>query len=148
MYKFFNLKSNSFLNILLDDPPKSIIPTDRLFPQLWAMTKVEPIKKMKKLLCFNTFLLLSISVSCTSDTQDRTVSEQVLKTDKQFLLTYPNLENPGGEILLENEHVVLQRFIVEPGEWEGIHAHPGNQIYVHIKGGEWSGRIGGKSEYS
>ena len=67
---------------------------------------------MKKLLCFITFLLLSILVSCTSDTQDRTVSEQVLKTDKQFLLTYPNLENPGGEILLENEHVVLQRFIV------------------------------------
>ena len=103
---------------------------------------------MKKLLCFITFLLLSISVSCTSDTQDRTVSEQVLETDKQFLLTYPNLENPGGEILLENEHVVLQRLVVGPGEWEGIHAHPGNQIYVHIKGGEWSGRIGGKSEYS
>ncbi len=103
---------------------------------------------MKKLQCFITFLLLSISVSCTSDSQDRTVSEQVLETDKQFLLTYPNLENPDGEILLENEHVVLQRFIVGPGEWEGIHAHPGNQIYVHIKGGEWSGRIGGKSEYS
>jgi len=103
---------------------------------------------MKKLLCFITFLLLSISISCTSDTQDRTVSEQVLETDKQFLLTYPNLENPGGEILLENEHVVLQRLVVGPGEWEGIHSHPGNQIYVHIKGGEWSGRIGGKSEYS
>jgi len=95
-----------------------------------------------------TFLSLSIAVSCTGDMQDRTVSEQIFETDKQFLLTYPNLDNPGGEILLENEHVVLQRLVVGPGEWEGIHAHPGNQIYVHIKGGEWSGRIGGKPEYS
>ncbi len=73
---------------------------------------------------------------------------QVPETDKQFLLTYPNLDNPRGEVLLENEHVVLQRLVVGPGEWEGIHSHPGNQIYVHIKGGEWSGRIDGKSEYS
>ena len=68
--------------------------------------------------------------------------------DKQFLLTYPNLEDPDGEVVLENEHVVLQRLIVGPGEWEGVHSHPGNQIYVHIKGGEWSGRIGGKPDYS
>jgi len=73
---------------------------------------------------------------------------QVPETDKQFLLTYPDLDNPRGEVLLENEHVVLQRFVVGPGEWEGIHSHPGNQIYVHIKGGEWSGRNDGKSEYS
>ena len=73
---------------------------------------------------------------------------QVPETDEQFLLTYPNLDNPRGAVLLENEHVVLQRLVVGPGEWEGIHSHPGNQIYVHIKGGEWSGRIGGKSEYS
>ena len=69
-------------------------------------------------------------------------------TNKQFLLIYPNLDNPQGEVVLENEHVVLQRLVVGPGEWEGLHSHPGNQIYVHIKGGEWSGRIGGKSEYS
>jgi len=62
------------------------------------------------------------------------------------VLIYPNLDNPRGEVLLENEHVVLQRLVVGPGEWEGIHSHPGNQIYVHIKGGEWSGRIDGKSE--
>ena len=73
---------------------------------------------------------------------------QVPETDEKFLLTYPNLDNPRGEVLLENEHVVLQRLVVGPGEWEGIHSHPGNQIYVHIKGGEWSGRIDGKSEYS
>jgi len=59
--------------------------------------------------------------------------------DKPFLLTYPNLEDPDGEVVLTNEHVVLQRFVVGPGEWEGVHSHPGNQIFVHIKGGEWSG---------
>jgi len=63
-------------------------------------------------------------------------------------LTYPNLENSNGDVVLENEYVVLQRLVVGPGEWEGIHSHPGNQLYVHIKGGEWSGRIGGKPEYS
>ena len=50
--------------------------------------------------------------------------------------------------MLENDKLVVQRFIIQPGQWEGIHSHPGNQIYIHIKGGEWSGRIGGKSEYS
>lgn len=103
---------------------------------------------MKKLLLFITFILISIAAACTSETQDTTSSEQAPKNDKQYLLTYPNLDDPDGEILLENEHVVLQRLVVGPGEWEGIHSHPGNQIYVHIKGGEWSGRIGGKSEYS
>ena len=58
---------------------------------------------------------------------------------------YPNIP---GELVLENDKLIVQRFIIQPGQWEGIHSHPGNQIYVHIKGGEWSGRIGGKSEYS
>ena len=63
--------------------------------------------------------------------------------DKQVLLTYPNLADPDGEVLLENDRVVVQRFIIHPGEWEGIHSHPGNQVYIHIKGGIWSGRRGG-----
>ena len=95
-----------------------------------------------------TTVLILLLAACTSSELDRTALEQVPEADKQFLLTYPALENPGGEVLLENEHVVLQRFVVNPGEWEGIHAHPGNQVYVHVKGGEWSGRSGGKSTYS
>ena len=63
-----------------------------------------------------------------------------------FLLTYPNLDDPDGEVLLDNEHVVVQRFIVQPGEWEGVHAHPGNQVYVHVVGGTWSGRLGGEKQ--
>ena len=68
--------------------------------------------------------------------------------NSEFLLTYPNLDNPGGEVLLDNEHVVVQRFIVPPNTWEGIHSHPGDQVYVHVVGGEWSGRAGGEPTYS
>jgi quercetin dioxygenase-like cupin family protein len=67
--------------------------------------------------------------------------------DKPFLLNYPNLENPYGTVVLSNEHVVVQRLIVAPGEWEGVHTHPGNQIYIHIHGGEWTGRLGDEIEY-
>jgi mannose-6-phosphate isomerase-like protein (cupin superfamily) len=65
----------------------------------------------------------------------------------RYLLNYPNLDDPDGEVVLNNQHVVLQKLIVGPGEWEGIHSHPGNQIYVHIKGGYWSGMLGGQFEY-
>ncbi len=100
---------------------------------------------MRRSLTLNTawFLLLAV---CTSAAQDMS-SAEARESDRQFLLTYPNLDNPGGEVLLENEHVVVQRFVVGPGEWEGLHVHPGNQVYVHVKGGYWSGRAGGESTY-
>ena len=65
----------------------------------------------------------------------------------KYLLNYPNLDDSDGEVVLNNEYVVLQKLVVGPGEWEGIHSHPGNQIYVHIKGGYWSGRMHGELEY-
>ena len=65
----------------------------------------------------------------------------------RYLLNYPNLDDPDGEVVLNNEYVVLQKLIVGPGEWEGVHSHPGNQIYVHIKGGYWSGMLGDQFEY-
>ena len=102
---------------------------------------------MRRSLTLNTVLIPLLAV-CTSSAQDKSTSGPAPETDKQFLLTYPNLEDSDGEVVLENEHVVLQRLVVPAGEWEGIHSHPGNQLYVHIKGGEWSGRLGGKSEYS
>ncbi len=58
---------------------------------------------------------------------------------------YPNIP---GELLLENDKVIVQKFTVEPGEFEGLHTHPGNQIYVHIKGGEWTVRRGGRENVS
>ena len=73
---------------------------------------------------------------------------QPTQADQQYLLTYPNLANPVGEVLLENDRVVVQRLVVGPGQWEGIHSHPGNQLCVQVKGGVWSGRLGGESSYS
>jgi mannose-6-phosphate isomerase-like protein (cupin superfamily) len=70
-----------------------------------------------------------------------------LQSDAPFLLNYPNLQNPTGRVVLSNEHVVVQRLLVGPGEWEGVHSHPGNQIYIHIHGGEWTGRLGDDIEY-
>ncbi len=55
--------------------------------------------------------------------------------------TYPN---NTGEVVLENDRVVVQRFIVEPGQWAGDHSHPGNQILVILKGGETTFREGGE----
>ena len=74
--------------------------------------------------------------------------DYVSDEDRPFLLNYPNIEDSDGRVVLTNEHVVLQRLVVGAGEWEGVHSHPGNQIYVHIKGGEWSGRLGGELAYS
>jgi hypothetical protein len=54
--------------------------------------------------------------------------------------------NIPGELLLENEKLVVQRFIIEPGQWEGVHRRPPDQLYIHIKGGEWTVRYGDKSE--
>ncbi len=45
-------------------------------------------------------------------------------------------------MLFENDKLVVQKFIIEPGQWEGIHPHPGNQLYIHIRGGEWTVRRG------
>ena len=58
---------------------------------------------------------------------------------------YPNIP---GEILLENDKLVVQKFVIQPGQWEGVHAHPGNQLYVHLRGGEWTVRYGDRRETS
>ena len=58
---------------------------------------------------------------------------------------YPNIP---GEVLLENDKLVVQRFIIEPGQWEGIHRHPPDQLYIHIKGGEWTVRYGDEENTS
>ena len=65
-------------------------------------------------------------------------------TEQQVGVVYPDIP---GELLLENEYVVVQRFTIEPGQWEGIHSHPGNQIAVRVKGGLWAGRRGGREVY-
>ena len=54
---------------------------------------------------------------------------------KYRYLNYPNIP---GEDLLENEMVIVQRFTVNPGQWEGVHAHHPDMLYIHIKGGQWA----------
>jgi quercetin dioxygenase-like cupin family protein len=50
-------------------------------------------------------------------------------------LNYPNIP---GEDVLENDQVIVQRFTVKPGQWEGVHAHCPDMLYIHIKGGQWA----------
>ena len=52
-------------------------------------------------------------------------------------LSYPNIP---GEDLLTNDAVFVQRFLVQPGQWEGVHAHPPNMLYIHVRGGQWAAR--------
>jgi len=89
-------------------------------------------------------LIVLLSVSFFSITG---LSDLMAATNQQFLLTYPDLENSDGTVVMENPYVVLQRLVVPAGKWEGVHSHPGHQLYVHVKGGEWSGRLGGELEY-
>ena len=46
---------------------------------------------------------------------------------------YPNID---GETLLEDDRVVVQRFVLEPGQWEGIHEHPENQLVIVLNSTE------------
>ena len=43
---------------------------------------------------------------------------------------------------MENDKLVVQRFIIEPGKWESIHRHPPDQLYIHFKGGQWTVKYG------
>lgn len=56
---------------------------------------------------------------------------------KYQYLNYPNIP---GEDLLENDQVIVQRFTVKPGQWEGVHAHCPDMLFVHIKGGQWAAK--------
>lgn len=53
---------------------------------------------------------------------------------KYGYLNYPRIP---GEDVLENDDVIVQRYKMDPGDWEGIHAHNANTFYIFIKGGQW-----------
>ena len=101
---------------------------------------------MQRSLTIIAIAVLTVVSACSS-APDIAESRTVAEEDKPFLLNYPNLADPDGRVVLSNDKVVLQRLVVPAGEWEGVHSHPGNQLYVHIRGGEWSGRLGGEIEY-
>ncbi|MFI5113438.1 MAG: hypothetical protein ACHP9S_11455 [Terriglobales bacterium] len=64
---------------------------------------------------------------------------------KHQYLSYPNIP---GEDLLENDLVIVQRFTVNPGQWEGVHAHHPDMLYIHIKGGQWAVRSKHEPEHA
>jgi predicted metal-dependent enzyme (double-stranded beta helix superfamily) len=66
-------------------------------------------------------------------------------TPKYRHLNYPNIP---GEDLLENDVVIVQRFTVNPGQWEGVHAHHPDMLYIHIKGGQWAARSKHEREHA
>ncbi len=57
--------------------------------------------------------------------------------------SYPNIP---GTLLLDNDKVVVQRFTFPPGQWEGVHTHPPNQLYISLTDGQWKVRYGEKVE--
>jgi hypothetical protein len=63
---------------------------------------------------------------------------------KYAYLDYPMIP---GEDLLENDLVIVQRFVVAPGQWEGIHAHHPDMLYIHVKGGQWGARSNSEPEH-
>jgi hypothetical protein len=64
---------------------------------------------------------------------------------KYRYLNYPNIP---GEDLLENDLVIVQRFTVNPGQWEGVHAHHPDMLFIHIKGGQWAVRSKHEPEHA
>jgi hypothetical protein len=64
---------------------------------------------------------------------------------KYRYLNYPNIP---GEDLLENALVIVQRFTIAPGQWEGVHAHHPDMLYIHIKGGQWAARSRHEPEHA
>jgi quercetin dioxygenase-like cupin family protein len=48
---------------------------------------------------------------------------------KYHYLNYPNIP---GEDLLENDQVIVQRFTVNPGRWDGVLAHCPDMLFIHI----------------
>lgn len=54
---------------------------------------------------------------------------------------YPEIE---AGVVLENEHVIVQRVTGMANEWTGEHSHPGGQISVVLSGGTMTYREGGE----
>ena len=99
---------------------------------------------LRNLIILSFSMIAVISVEAQEGSGEMSISEE----DMPFMLNYSNLDNSFGRVVLSNEKVVLQRLVVPAGKWEGVHSHPGNQLYVHVKGGFWSGKMAGELVYS
>jgi quercetin dioxygenase-like cupin family protein len=59
-------------------------------------------------------------------------------------LSYPDADDPA--VVLDNEHVVVQRFAAQPEVWVGVHQHAGNQLVVILEDAKLIYKIDGKEE--
>jgi quercetin dioxygenase-like cupin family protein len=59
-------------------------------------------------------------------------------------LSYPDADDPA--VVLENDHVIVQKFDSQPGDWVGMHQHGGNQLVVILKEAKLMYKEGGKEE--
>lgn len=56
--------------------------------------------------------------------------------------TYPNAEDPA--VVLDNDHVVVQKLMMVPGSWVGMHQHSGNQLVVIVDDSDMVYKVGGE----
>jgi predicted metal-dependent enzyme (double-stranded beta helix superfamily) len=70
----------------------------------------------------------------------REVTLKPVATSKNNAYGYLSYPNVPSEDLLENDRVIVQHFVLNPGQWEGVHGHNANTLYIFIKGGHWLSR--------
>lgn len=59
-------------------------------------------------------------------------------------LSYPNADDPA--VVLENDHVIVQKFDTQPGGWVGEHEHAGDQLVIILEDAKMLYKVGGKEE--
>ena len=59
-------------------------------------------------------------------------------------LSFPNEEDPT--IVLENDHVIVQRADAQSGDWVGMHTHNGNQFAVVVNDLTLMYKVGGEEK--
>jgi quercetin dioxygenase-like cupin family protein len=87
--------------------------------------------KVRALLCALPLFGLAASPVCG-------IAAESAKKD----VTYAGLQ---GEVLLDNARVLVQKFVIQPGQSTGSHTHPADQLLVFIKGGVLRSQATGRS---
>ena len=59
--------------------------------------------------------------------------------DTEHQQHYPNIPTA---VIFENDRVLVQTIVLQPGEWEGIHPHSGNQLGIKLTDGQSTVRYG------
>lgn len=93
-----------------------------------------------------TLLALVIGIAgCAQEEADREPAMEQeaaeMETTSSVRQMYPNLP---ADVAFENERVVAQRVVAEPGQWAGEHSHVGGQLAVVLEGGPMAFREDGE----